>query len=156
MIGVGVHNLTLDLVCPTSVVSQAAGSSSDITLGHAEGLSVVQRLNSGEEVGVLVEEVGKLVKELATVTGGNLPPHFLEALAGSCYCDVDILLSGLLNLADDLLVGGVDDIELLAVDGIDELSVDEETGGLLVLAGGRGLDRYGAHDCGCVYIWVWV
>jgi len=49
-IGAGVDNLTLDLVCPTTIVSQAARGSSNITLCHGESLSVVERLDGGKLV----------------------------------------------------------------------------------------------------------
>lgn len=41
-IGCGVNNLALNLVCPTAVVPQAAGTSANITLSHGDGLSIVQ------------------------------------------------------------------------------------------------------------------
>lgn len=59
-VGAGVNNLTLDLVCPTTVVSQAARSSSNITLCHGESLAVVERLNGGDCVRFSVKEVGEL------------------------------------------------------------------------------------------------
>lgn len=83
VIRVGVHNLAFNLVCPAAVVSQAAGCSSNVALGHAEGLAIVQRLNSGEKVGVLIEEVGELDEVLATVTWSDLLPLALECLASS-------------------------------------------------------------------------
>lgn len=144
-IGACVDDLALDLVCPTTVVSQAARCSSDVTLGHCEGFAVVERLNSSEEIDILVKEVRELDQQLATVAGGNLPPWALECLASGGNGNVNVLLRGLMDLADDLLVGRVDDVELLAIDTLDELVVDEQTSGLLILARGRRLELNGSH-----------
>ena len=125
-IGACVDNFTLDLVCPTTVVPQAASGSRNVdALGHAEGLAVVESLDSSEQVCVLLEEIGELHEKLSAVLGGLLPPWALEGLACGGDSDVDILLGSLLDGADDLLGRGVDDLEGLAVDGLDEFVVDE-------------------------------
>jgi len=51
-----------------------------------------------------VKEIGELNQKLATITRGNLAPVTLEGLAGSCNSNVDILLAGLVDGADNLLV----------------------------------------------------
>lgn len=122
---VGVNDLALNLVGPSSVVPQAPGSSGNITLGHGDGLAVVEGLNSSEEVDVLLEEIGQLDQELATVLGSLLPPVTLESLSCRSNGKVDILLGSLLDGADDGLVGRVDDLEGLAIYGLDPLIVDE-------------------------------
>lgn len=115
-IGGGVNNLALDLVGPTTIVSQATSASSDIdVLGHVVGLAVVQSLNSSQEFSILLEELSKLDKELATVLWGLFPPWSIESFAGGSNSDVDVLLRGLLNSANDLLGGRVDDVECLTV-----------------------------------------
>jgi hypothetical protein len=101
-IGAGVDNLTLNLVCPSTVVSQTARSSSNITLCHCESLAVVERLDSSECVRFSVKEVGKLHQKLATITRSDLAPVTLKGLAGSCNSNVDILLAGLVDRADNL------------------------------------------------------
>ena len=126
----GVDGLALNLVGPTAVVAQAAGAHADVDLGHVDGLAVVERLDGGEEVEVLLEQLREAVQQLAAVLRRLLPPGALEGLAGGGDGDVDILLGGLLDGADDLFVGGVDDLEGLAVDGLDELVVDEAGDGL--------------------------
>lgn len=121
----GIDDLALNLVGPAAVVSQAACAHADVDLGHGDGLAVVESLYGCEEVEVLLEEGGELVQEFAAVLWGLLSPWALKCLAGGCDCDVDILFGGLLDGADDLLGGWVDDLEGLAVDGLDELVVDE-------------------------------
>lgn len=121
----GVDDLALDLVCPAAVVPQAASAHADVHLRHGDGLAVVERLNRSEQVKVLLEQVGEVHKQLATVLWGLLPPWALECLAGCCYCNIDILLGGLVDGGDDALVGWVDDLKGLAVDTFHELVVDE-------------------------------
>ena len=127
-VGGGVHGLALNLICPATVVSQAASAHADVDLGHGDGLAVVERLHGGEQVQVLLEKVGEVDEQLAAVLRGLLSPRTLEGLAGSCYGDVDILLGGLVDGGDDLLGGRVDDLEGLAVNTFDELVVDEPAG----------------------------
>jgi hypothetical protein len=52
-------------------------------------------------------------------------PGALEGGASSLDGDIDILLGGLVDGGDDLFVGGVDGLEGLALDTLDELVVDE-------------------------------
>lgn len=125
-VGCCVNDLALDLVCPTTIVSQAAGAGGDIDIpGHAERLAIVQSFNGGEEISILLEEFGKLEKKLSTVLGCLLPPWTIEGFTGSSNGDVDVLLRGLLNLANDFFGRRIDDIEGLAVNSLDELVVDE-------------------------------
>ena len=125
-VGCCVDNLALNLVGPTSVVPQTSSSSSYIdVLGHGEGLAVVEGLDSGEKIGILEEQVGKLDKKLSAVLGCLLPPGPVEGLAGRLDGDVNILLAGLLDLCDNLFCGRVDNVESLAINRLDELVVDE-------------------------------
>jgi hypothetical protein len=52
-------------------------------------------------------------------------PVTLKGSASGLDGDVDILLGGLVDGGDDLLVSGVDGLEGLALDTLDELVVDE-------------------------------
>lgn len=124
-IRVGVDGLALDLVGPAAVVPQAADRSGDITLGHGDGLSVVERLDGSQLVEVRLHQLGQLDEQLATGLGCDLAPLAIECCPGGGNGDVDILLGGLGDGADDLLGGGVDDLEGLLVYALDELIVDE-------------------------------
>jgi hypothetical protein len=121
----GVDNLALDLVGPAGIVPQTANASTDVSFGHGNGLSIIQRLASGEFVEILLEEVGELVEQLPALLRCHLFPFAIESLACGRNSNVDILLGGLLHRADDRLVGGVDDFEGLSVDGLDPFTVDE-------------------------------
>jgi hypothetical protein len=62
---VDVDNLPSILVGPSGVVSQALSGLGDIeSSGKGERLSVVERLNGGELVGVLVDQVRELEENL--------------------------------------------------------------------------------------------
>ena len=73
-IGVSVDNLSLDLVGPASVVSQAASNHADVNFCHADGLTIVEGLDSGQEVCVLLDQVGKVDQQLAPVLWCLLSP----------------------------------------------------------------------------------
>jgi hypothetical protein len=66
-VGTSVNNLTLNLICPSSVVSDASRSSGNVALGHGNRLSIVKSLNGGKCLNITVEELSKLVEELASV-----------------------------------------------------------------------------------------
>jgi hypothetical protein len=146
--GLGVNDLSVDLVRPTTVVSQASGSSVDVDLRVGNALSVVQRLDRGDLKDVLLNQIGELHKESTALCRGHLGPWAGgEGHPGGLHRDVDILLSGLVNRADWLLGGRVEDLESLALDSPDELAVDEpEDGSLLVRV------RQGEHN---VHSTVW-
>lgn len=128
VIRVGIDRLALDLVGPAAVVAKTAGSCVDIGLGHDDGLAVVERLDGGKLVYMAVEEVGELDEQLAAVLWRLPSPVALEGLACGGDGDVDILLGGLVDGANDVLSGGVDDLKGLAVDTGDKLVVDEAAG----------------------------
>lgn len=124
--GVDIDGLALDLVGPSTVVADAANDGANITAGHVDGLAVVERLDSSEKLGVLLSDVGKLEHQVGTgVWCGVDAPCGVESLASSGDCEIDILLGTLADLGDDLLGGGVNDVELLLVDTLDPLVVDE-------------------------------
>lgn len=124
-IGGDIDGLALNLVGPTAVVADGANDSANIAAGHGDGLAIVERLNGGEEVEVLLDQVGKLEEVDATLLGSGLAPDTVESLAGGGDSKIDILLGGLVDGADDLLGSGVDDLEGLLLDTLDELVVDE-------------------------------
>lgn len=88
-----IDDLALNLVCPATVISERTSASSNITLGHGDGLSIIQRLNSGQKVKVLLEQFGELYEVFATLfRSGLVSPIALERLSCGGDGDVDILL----------------------------------------------------------------
>lgn len=146
-VGGDINGLALDLVGPTAVVADSADDGANIATGHGDGLAIVERLDSGKEVEVLLEQVGELEEVDATLLGSDIAPDTLESLAGSGDSDIDILLGGLVDGADDLLGSGVNDLEGLLVDTLDELVVDEP-GSVLWLALVLGEQLGGGESCG--------
>lgn len=102
---VGINRLSLNLVGPSSVVSQNTSDHSNVVLGQGDGLSVVQRLDSGESIKVLLDQLGELDEQLATVLWADLGPWALKGGAGSLDSNVDILLGGLGDGANNLRYG---------------------------------------------------
>ena len=78
---------------------------------------------------MFLEEIGELDKVLPTLLGCNVLPLALESLPGCGHSDIDILLAGLLDSYDRLLVCGVDGLKGLAVNTFDEFIVDEPESG---------------------------
>lgn len=124
-LGVNIDGLALDLVGPAAIVPQASDNGINITTSHGDGLAVVERLDSYEEIPVLFDKSGEVEKKDAALLRGGCAPLALEHLAGSGDGNINILLSSLGNRADDLLCGGVDDLKGLLVHTLDELIVDE-------------------------------
>lgn len=100
---VDIVRLALNLVCPTSIVSDAANHSANVTLGHCDGLAVVERLDSRQQICILLQEIGELQQHTASLIRSCLFPGAVESLAGGCHGNIDILLCGLVDLSDDLL-----------------------------------------------------
>jgi hypothetical protein len=125
---VDIDRLALDLVGPAAVVPDAANDGADVAAGHGDGLAVVERLDGGQEVRVLLAQIGELRQQDAARLGRGAAPRPLKGLPGGGHGNVDILLGGLVDRAEDLFCGRVDDLERLLLDTLDELVVDEAGG----------------------------
>lgn len=168
--GLNVDGLALDLVGPASVVSDAADDGADITTGVGDGLSVVEGLDGGEEVEVLLGKVGKLQQQDASLVGGGGLPDAVEGLAGGLDGEVDVLLGTLADGGDGLLGGGVDNLELLLVNTLNPLAVnvaaevsgkfpgevvmDLQANGLGVGTSEGGVELDGQSHCGSFFVGV--
>lgn len=102
--------LSVVLVGPASVVSDARDDTRQVHgLRVQEGLASVESLESGELVDVLLDEVGKLTEEAATLMAGNLQtPGALVRNLGSLDGSVDILSGCSSDLGDDLASRGIE------------------------------------------------
>lgn len=121
----GINGLSYDLVRPASIVAETAGDGADIALCQADRLSIVKRLNSGEDVVVFVNEVGEFQEALAPLARGHFPPDTVERLAGCGDSNVDILLSSLGNGADHLFCGGINDLKGLLLHALDPFVINK-------------------------------
>lgn len=140
---VGVDDLAVDLIGPTTVVPDASGRVGDVDLGDGVGLAVVEGFDGSEDVAVLFHQVSQLDKHAAPVSRGDMLPGPVEGGPGSSDSDIDVLLGGLVDGSDGFLVVGVNGLEAAAVDALDELVVDEACKAV-------------SYICICIYIYVCV
>lgn len=122
---VGINGLAVNLIGPATVVAKTAGGASNVDLSHGEGLAVVKGFDSSKDVAITLKEVGQLGEHAATFGGSHLPPLALEGSTGRLDSIFDIILVGLLDGYNRLLVGGVDSLESAATLSLNELIVDE-------------------------------
>jgi hypothetical protein len=148
-IRVCVDDLAFDLVGPATIVSPAASDGSNVTLSHWNSFSVIKRLNGSQKINVLLNQIGKLDQQLATVLWCSLPPWAFKGLTSSSYRNIDILLGGLMDGADDFLSGRIDRLEGLAIDTLNPLVVDEPARPNVSLGGIS--ERCGVVDGGETY-----
>jgi hypothetical protein len=133
-VGGNVQRLALDLVGPATVVADASNDGANVAPGHGDGLAIVQRLDGGEELGVLLGKISELEDQAGSVARGGGSPCCVEGLAGGGHGQIDVLLGTFADGGDDLLGGGVDDLELFLVDTLNKLVVDEAVEWRLLVA----------------------
>ena len=122
--------LAVDLVGPAGVVAEAVDHQRQVGVAAlADRLAVVERLQLGQLVDVLLDQVGELVHQAAAVAGVHLAPGAgVERLAGGLDRQVDIGGIPLGDLGDDFLGRRVDRLERLAADAVAPLAVDQQLG----------------------------
>lgn len=123
-----VNSFTLDLISPTTIVSQTTDNGVHVTTGVVDRLAIIKRLNSGEKLLVLLGQIGQLVQKVGPFTRRRVLPSGFECLSSSRHGEIDVLLGAFVDGSDDLFVRGVDDIELLLVDTLDPFTIDEPSG----------------------------
>ena len=126
-----VNRVALDLGGPARhVVEQVGGQRHIGRLGDSEWLAVVQRLQLGELVGVLQDEVADPPDDAAPLGRGHPAPRpLLERLARGPDSPVDVLGAALGDPGERLPGGGVGRLERLARRRIGPLPVDEQLPG---------------------------
>ena len=103
--------LTVTLVSPTSEVSDCADRHGKIGVaGPIEGLAVVQRFESSENVEITLHEIYELGHEGTTLETRHVQaPNGIESVLGSLDGFVDIFWGSLRNLGEGLASARVDD-----------------------------------------------
>ena len=95
--------------------------------GDGDGLAVVDRLELGEFLQILVDQLGQLPHQLAALGAGHARPRtFVEGAARRRDGTVDVLLVGLGDLGQHGPGRGVVDRKGLARGGGDPLAIDQE------------------------------
>ena len=93
----------------------------------ADRLAAIERFEGGELGGFLLDQIGELEQQSATLHGVHLLPRTgLQRLAGRLHRQVDVGLVGLGHLADGLAGGRVDGGEGLVGRAVHELAADEK------------------------------
>jgi hypothetical protein len=98
-------------------------------LGEPDRLAVVERLELGQLVRVLLHEVGELEHQPRPGCRGQLAPLALERPAGGLNRAIDVLRSGVGDLGDRLAGGRVDRLEGPTVGGVRPLAADNQAVG---------------------------
>jgi hypothetical protein len=112
LVGGSANDLTKDLVRISTVVSDGLGGLSQIIVaGNGVGLSVVAGLNGSQCLTVVLDELSKLVHQLAAIASGQITPagvvksgarsfdSGVDILCGSSVDGCDFLSSALQQLA---------------------------------------------------------
>jgi len=107
----GLDGLTVDLVGPSTVVSEDGSGFSDIeTLGNGKSLSVVEGFKGSKDVDISLHQGSDLHEQLASFETGNVEsPGGVESIVGSIKSDLDVGSETLGDLDENLTGGGVVD-----------------------------------------------
>jgi hypothetical protein len=112
---------------PSGHIAEHVDRAADVVPARiGDRLAVVERLDLGEFVGVLFEEVAELPHELRAVAGRNARPLAgFERLSRRRDRGVDVRLVARRHVGDDLLCRRVLDLEGLAALGLDPFAVNQ-------------------------------
>src|SRR5262249_54267349 len=103
------YGFALDLVGPSRVVAVTSNYGSQIAgTGNFVGFPVVQSLQTGQFITILLDQIGESVKQLASVCGRHFTPGTgVESRPRSFYRPIDINRIRLRHSADFLTCCGV-------------------------------------------------
>lgn len=136
MLGVGklcvpdINGLTVDLVRPTSIVTENRYSLRHIlSKNNVKRLAVVPRINRGQYVLVTLTKIAQLPEKDSSLLWCEISPFRACPEGCTCCgdCRVDVLLAGGFYFGDDGLIVRVDGLDLLSGGSGHEFIVDEET-----------------------------
>jgi hypothetical protein len=109
----GLDGLTVDLVGPSTVVSEDGSGFSDIeTLGNGKSLSVVEGFEGSKDIDISFHQGSDLHEQLASLETWNVEsPGGVEGIVGGIKSDFNVGSETLGDLDEDLTSGGVVDAE---------------------------------------------
>jgi len=109
----GLNGLTVNLVGPSTVVSEDSSGFSDIeTLGNGKSLSVVEGFEGSKDVDISLHQGSDLHEQLASLETWNVEsPGGVEGIVGGIKSDLNVGSETLRNLDEDFTSGGVVDAE---------------------------------------------
>jgi len=116
IVAVDRNGLALNLIRPSGEITVAADGGGDVDgFGHAKRLSVVERLQARQLIGVLLDQVGQAIEQPSSFGCGRLPPSpSLERGAGRFDGPLHVNCVGFGDLTDLLAGGGIDGGESFA------------------------------------------
>src|SRR4029077_335531 len=96
---------------------------------HGLRLAVVERIELGQLVEVLGDQVAETVDRAATLGWRHLRPRTVERAAGGRDGAIDVFGLAVSDGGQNLTSAGIDRLEGRAVGGVDPLSVDQQLAG---------------------------
>ncbi len=113
---------------PAREVAEMSGSGRDVDdLGELDGLAVVERLELGQLVGVLLDRLGQTGQHARAIGRRCLRPRAaLERSTSGAHGAIDVLAPALGDLGDGLRGRWVERLERAAVGGRRALAVDQQ------------------------------
>jgi hypothetical protein len=107
----GLDGLTVDLVGPSTVVSEDGSGFSDIeTLGNGKSLSVVEGFEGSKDIDISLHQGSDLHEQLASLETWNVEsPGGVEGIVGGIKSDFNVGSETLGDLDKDFTSGGIVD-----------------------------------------------
>ncbi len=127
-----IHRLAVNFRRQAGVVTEDVHHHRHVdVLGLEDRFAVVERLEFGEFVDVLLNQISQPPQQASALAGGHLAPWtgaVFKSVAGGFNCSVDIIRRGFDDLGQDLAGGRIDGVEFPGA--VNPLAVDQEaTGG---------------------------
>ena len=107
----GLNGLTVNLVGPSTVISEDSSGFSDIeTLGNGKSLSVVEGFEGSKDIDISLHQGSDLHEQLASLETWNVEsPGGVKGIVGGIKSDLDVGSETLGDLDEDFTSGGVVD-----------------------------------------------
>ena len=127
-----IHRLAVNFRRQAGVVTEDVHHHRHVdVLGLEDRFAVVERLEFGEFVDVLLNQISQPPQQASALAGGHLVPWtgaVFESVTSGFNCSVDIIWGGFNDLGQDLAGGRIDGVEFPGA--VNPLAVDQEaTGG---------------------------
>jgi hypothetical protein len=108
-----------------AIVSQAALSIVDVSLGHGHSLSVIQSFDGSQYFNISLEQICQPDEQATAIRWGCLAPCALESGTSGLDGDVDILRCSFMHGCNDFLGGRIDGLKCLALEALNEFVINE-------------------------------
>lgn len=99
---ININHFTFHLVRPTSIVIEHGDAVRDISDRPLLSLAVVERLDLGQQIEVLFDQIGYSAQQLSSIFGGCRAPWTFERSSRGGHGQVNVLAPGFRDMGDDL------------------------------------------------------